>query len=583
MQATSIVTSLLPGFPSSAATLAAHVLGISRLESIYGTLRNHDSSSPLPERLLEHLRIAYELPNADWNHIPTTGPVIIVANHPFGLLDGAILAHVARRVRSDVRILANGILRQIPELKDLIIPLHTASQAKGEHFLQLRQALRHLIGGGLLIVFPAGEVSHYQRPSGEITDPAWTNCAVRLARLAAGQQNAPVIVPVFLSGRNSILFQAAGLIHPMLRTALLPRELLNKEAKSIRVRVGSPIALSRLSRQGDDDEQTAYIRWRTYLLPRRDRCKPMVGSPLRSRRNGTAQVPVIAPTPANAMTTEIAALTPAALLANSGDLDVYIATANHIPSVLREISRLREITFRSAGEGTGKSADLDHFDAHYLHLFLWNRQRQEIAGAYRLYPTDGVGSLYTANLFGYRQSFRDRLGPAIELGRSFVRSEYQRAFTPLLLLWKGIGRYVAANPRYKVLFGPVSISNQYHAISRELIVSYLQAHASLSGWKDLLSPRYPPGQCTSGGARCRDVDELSEVISDIENTSNGIPVLLRQYLRLGGKLLAFNVDPEFSNALDGLIVVDLTCTEAKLLDRYLGTAEARTFLSHHGA
>jgi len=250
---------------------------------------------------------------------------------------------------------------------------------------------------------------------------------------------------------------------------------------------------------------------------------------------------------------------------------------------MREISRLREITFRSAGEGTGNSADLDRFDAHYLHLFVWNREQNEIAGAYRLCPADVIGGLYTATLFRYRQGFLNKLGPSIELGRSFIREEYQRAFAPLLLLWKGIGRYVAANPRYKVLFGPVSISNQYHAISRELIVGYLEAHASLAGWKDLLSPQNPPSKLIAGGSRCRDVDELSEVISDIENTRTGIPVLLRQYLRLGGKLLAFNVDPEFSGALDGLILVDLTRTDPKLLERYLGKAEARNFLAHHGA
>jgi putative hemolysin len=267
-------------------------------------------------------------------------------------------------------------------------------------------------------------------------------------------------------------------------------------------------------------------------------------------------------------------------------MTAYIARAPQTPSILLEIGRLREIAFRAAGEGTGKPLDIDRFDSEYLHLFVWNHATNEIAGAYRLTPTDVAAdpsALYTATLFRYNHSFLHRLGPALELGRSFVRVEYQRSFAPLLLLWKGICRFVHDNPRYKVLLGPVSISNTYSAFSRELMVGFLEHHTLFGDLARFVSARNPfrrRGMVTN--APIGSADELSDAVADIEaGGSPGIPVLLRQYLKLGGRLIGFNVDPNFSDALDGLIVVDLTQTDRKLLERYFGKAEAEHFLSFH--
>src|SRR5581483_11652788 len=241
-----------------------------------------------------------------------------------------------------------------------------------------------------------------------------------------------------------------------------------------------------------------------------------------------------------------------------------------------------ELTFRAAGEGTGAACDLDRFDNEYLHLFLWNSANSEIAGAYRLAGTDKVKRLYTSTLFEYDTGLLRSISPALELGRSFIRPEYQRSFHPLLLLWKGIGRYVADNPRYRILFGPVSISNDYHPVSRELMVTWLERYASMPGWKDLVKAKNPFRRRISSAAvsLASDLDDLVAAVQEVEPSQRGVPVLLRQYLKLGGKLLAFNIDNKFSDALDGLILVDLTKTERKLLDRYLGRAEASTFLEY---
>lgn len=283
-------------------------------------------------------------------------------------------------------------------------------------------------------------------------------------------------------------------------------------------------------------------------------------------------------------------------LAQSGAQTVWQATAEQIPHVLREIGRLRELSFRAANEGTGKSLDLDRFDAHYLHLFIWNAKADEIVGAYRVGATDriierhGKQGLYSSTLFDSRMEFFSRLGPALELGRSFVRPEYQRSYSPLLLLWKGIGGFIARHPRYRMLFGPVSISRDYSDLSRRLIAGTLLEHSEAKDLALMVKPRHPanlkpvrvPG-CgyTQGQAGLLDFKEMCSVIADVEFKQRDVPVLLRHYLNLGGQILGFNIDRSFNRVMDGLIVVDLTQTNRKTLQRYMGLEGAAAFLSYH--
>ena len=557
--------------------------GADKLERTYRQLQRMNATQPIAERLLDHLQVTYRLGQRDVQQIPRKGPVVVVANHPFGILEGAVLATILRTVRPDVRILANSVLAAVPELRDLVIPVDPMGNRDSlrRSSSGLRKAIEFVAKGGLLVVFPAGEVSHFQWREREVTDPAWNPAVARLVQAVSRCGGAPSVVPVFVGGSNGALFQAASAIHSGLRTALLARELFNKKMKSVDVRIGSVIEGAKLLAIPTADEQVEYLRWRTYLLKNREEFKPRTARPLFARKTVAPQ-PVATPVQPDLMVSEISKLPPAQVLATSGELTAYISFAAQTPNVLREIGRLREITFRAAGEGTGKSSDTDRFDAHYLHLFLWNERSQEIAGSYRLCGTEvGPERLYTATLFPYRHAFLHNLGPALELGRSFVRVEYQKGFAPLLLLWKGIGAYIARNPHYKTLFGPVSISSQYQSVSRELMVTFLERHASLNNWTGLVwqrnpfrgrtaMPRLPANGCN--------IEDLSDMVSDMEPNRAGVPVLLRQYLRLGGKLVGFNVDPEFSNALDGLILVDLTKTEPQLLERYLGKQQAAEFL-----
>ena len=281
------------------------------------------------------------------------------------------------------------------------------------------------------------------------------------------------------------------------------------------------------------------------------------------------------------LSAEINALPKHALLTSGGGQEVWLADAEQIPSLLTEIGRLRELTFREVGEGTGRALDLDHYDQTYQHLFVWHPKRREVVGAYRIGRTrellaeGGLDRLYTSTLFRYNRKLFDSMGPALEMGRSFIRTEYQRSFAGLLLLWKGIGKLTIRHPECATLFGPVSISANYSSASQQLIASFLKHNAYSHDWSRWVHPRTPfrerPSRAIRHGvAGLRDLDDVSRFLAEIESDGKGIPVLLRQYLRLGGRLLGFNVDPDFSDVLDVLIMVDLRTTPLRTLARYMG-------------
>jgi putative hemolysin len=445
----------------------------------------------------------------------------------------------------------------------------------------LREALRWLSGGGLLVVFPAGEVSSIRFPRPVVADPQWNRQIVGIIRHTGAK-----VVPVYLPGGNSIAFHMAGVLHPLLRTALLPREFVNKKRRRFEVVVGRPIPPERYDDFPDPDEAVGYLRRRTYLLGNR------LAPPRRSAFVPRADRSLEPPQPVAALRAEVASLGAGSSLSASGAYSAYLATAAEIPEILREIGRLRECTFRQEGEGTGNSTDLDRFDRAYRHLFLWNHQTSEVVGAYRLAATDeilpaeGPSGLYCSTLFRIPDAWWKQMDPAIELGRSFVRAEYQRSYQPLLLLWKAIGAFVARNPRYARLFGPVSISRRYSSASRQLIVAYFLQRSGASACG--IRPRHAFRAGVFAGRdidelarRVQSIEELAEIVSDLEPDQSGIPVLLRQYASLGGEILSFNVDPSFSFALDGLILVDLRKTGRRMVERYLGKEGAASFFAHH--
>lgn len=544
--------------------------------------RIYDAASLRPDfcsALMEGLRVRCRISDSDIARIPRTGPVIVVANHPTGLLDGIALGSVLPRIRPDVRFLANSLLENFAPMIPItffVDPFGGPESAK-RNIAAMKAAMTWLKQGGLLVTFPAGEVAHLDVKQGGIIEPQWNSNIGRIAQAVQA-----TVVPAFFTGTNSPLFHVAGMVHPRLRTLLLPHELLNKQNRDIEMRVGSPVTPAKVKAFSTPADLTFYLRRRTLLLA--------------NRGESTVKVPqlkaIVEPTPQARVEQDLQALPQQNLLLSSGDYQVWLTTSEQSPSILREIARLREITFRANGEGTGGSSDQDEFDRSYLHLFLWHPESRKIAGAYRLGQTDvilpvkGRKGLYIDTLFKVQESFYRRLGPAIELGRSFVTLEHQKSYAALLSLWKGIGRFLSDNPRYRYLFGPVSISNQYLPLSRQLMVDFLNRNRRAHDLAAMVSPRTPywswnPRVKDFDGLASGDAEEISSLLADIEKDQKGVPVLLRQYLKLGGDLLAFNVDRKFSNVLDGLILVDMVNMDQRMLERYMGKERATAFRAIH--
>lgn len=566
-----------------------HLLALRNCSTLYQQVDRSSGSESFPAAALDVLGICTRVAAAELDNIPRQGPTVLVANHPFGGLEGLILLALLERIRPDVKILANQLLARIPELRERLIPVDPFSRPHSaqQNLRPMRRALHWVNAGGALMIFPAGEVSSFMPAAGSIGDPPWNSAAARIL-----QRSGATAVPVYFPGRNSLLFQAAGLLHPRLRTALLARELLNKQNRTIELRIGGPITPKRQRDFPDEQALTDYLRRRTYFLA-------TAGNKPRSLDGQTepeARQSLIAPCEPARLQGEINRLAETNHLLASGPYDVYVAESFEIPALLNEIGRLRELTFRAVGEGTGQQLDLDSFDHYYQHLFIWQRETREIVGAYRLGATDrilpqfGTRGLYTNTLFRYQPRLLEQISPGLEMGRSFIRPEYQKSYSPLLLLWKGIGSYIARHPRYRYLFGPVSISRDYRDSSRQLMTSSLTRHFLMNDLAALVEPRVPVNlkPLALKGARRRGeplfgetMEGISELVADLEEDRKGIPVLLRQYLNLGGRLLAFNLDPQFSNVVDGLILVDLLETDKKQLVRYLGSDGTETFRSYH--
>ena len=580
-------TPLLPGLPA----FAGKLIPMQQARALYRRVR---SAPPgfLLETLLAEMKIDLEIQSNNLERIPAKGPLVAVANHPFGVLDGAVLSVILSRVRPDVRVMTNSLLAGIPELHQYCVfvdPCGTQTSTE-KNVKGLRQALDWLHRDGALAVFPAGEVSHLDFRQGQVTDPLWNTVAARLIR-----KTGATAMPIYFGGGNSVTFHLLGMIHARLRTLFLLQEFLQQREKRIRVRIGKPIPAEMITSLDGDEEATEYLRLRTYLLSHRGKQAMSLPAKFRSALPRKAQEPIAVEVPQRFVLSDLSALPADRLLMENLEFAVYAARGVELPHLLDELGRVREITFRASGEGTGRSADIDQFDPYYWHLLLWSKANQELAGAYRAGNTDeiirahGLKGLYTHTVFRYDERLFLKIGSALELGRSFVRREYQRHYAPLLMLWKGIARFVASHPAAPVLFGAVSISNDYTRFSREMIVRYFEHRNDGREFADLVRPRTPfrvprIRRCDDT-ALChaiRDLDELAEPISDVEEDGKGIPILIKQYAKLGGKLVAFNLDRKFSNVVDGLVVLDLRQTNPTMLERYMGREGLAGFRRFHG-
>lgn len=565
-------------------TILNQISGLKILGNIYQADKNLSQITE-PDmfitQTLKLLNIKYDIVSGTTHSISENGGLIIVANHPFGAIDGLILGHLIKQTRNDVKILANSYLKDIPALESLFIDVDPINKKASlqKNSTALKHAIKYVREGGCLIIFPAGEVSHLKLREHRIVDAEWSVMVAKLIKLA----KAPVL-PIYFHGANSLNFQLLGLIHPWIRTILLPRELLKKINSEVKLSIGQTIQFNRIKKL-ESDMLIRFLRVSTYALSSKNKPEKII-RPDNSLNFST----IINPVPTELLHEEIKHLPDNQTLITTTKTRVMFAYAKQIPWVLQEIGRLRELTFREVGEGTGKDIDIDIYDSYYIHLFLWDTNKQCIIGAYRLGLTDeiincyGIKGLYSYSLFKYSEKKLRELGPSIELGRSFIRSEYQRSPSSLSLLWKGIGCFIAKKSCYRTLFGPVSISNNYRDISRKLIVDCLRTNRLMKEISRSIKPRKPyktshktPWQQSELNG-LSDITLVSEIIAQLEQGERGIPILIKQYIKLGGLFLEFNVDQEFNDVLDGLIVVDLLKTETELLEYFIGKDETKNYL-----
>ena len=526
----------------------------SRLEHVYGFLDSHAhlSGFALIEAGLDFLNLRYTVDQVERRRIPASGRLLIVANHPSGALDALALLHLVGSVRNDVKIVANDLLGQIEGLRELLLPVRIlGGKPSAQSLAAIDQALRE---EQCVIVFPAGEVSRLGARG--ITDTRWRRGFLRFAM----DNDAPVL-PVRIQARNSALFYGASALSKPVGTALLAREMFKRSGRRIALRVGS---VMRMDRAVEPEAALARVRQTLYSLGKK------------TEEHAPQQQALIAPVDPGVLGEAMRALE---ILGETNDGKRICA--GRLPAgspLLREIGRLRELTFRAVGEGTGNALDIDSYDVHYEHIVLWDEAAAKIAGAYRIargattLAAHGLKGLYTASLFRYTDDVVPRLAEGMELGRSFVAPEYWGTRS-IDYLWQGIGAYLRRHPNVRYLFGAVSLSAALPLAAREQIVAYYtRYHGEVEGKAVSRHPFHYRDAPPSFGEL--DAETAFGVLkANLESLGATIPMLYKQYTELcepgGARFLAFGVDPDFSDSIDGLIEVDLQHIRPKKRARYL--------------
>lgn len=546
-----------------AADIFMQAFSLNRLNEFYAGLKGHGLA--FLDEAFGELNITCKVDPAELANIPATGPFILVSNHPFGLLDGMMLIRVISEKRPDFKVMANFMLQKIEPISQYFIyvdPFETSDEIKSKNIKGMKDAMRHLSDGMPLGIFPAGEVSTYQKGFTNIRDREWNISVLKLIK----KVGVPVI-PVYFHGSNRLIFHVLGKIHPSLRTASIPAEMFHKQNNEIKLRIGSAVAAQEQDKFETAENLGRYLRAKVYALG-----SAWSGKKTLQQRLQQLQRPkkIIDPVDPALLQKEVESIRRNnRLLHEKSYLEVFVARASEIPNVLREIGRLREETFRKVGEGTYKSVDLDEFDEYYEHLFLWDNNERKIVGSYRLGKGDeifakmGVQGFYNAQLFEFSEGFLPYLKNTLEMGRSFVAEEYQKKTFSLFLLWRGIEKYLSLHRQYRYLLGTVSISSSYSEVSRALLIRFIKRNyfderlAALVKARKEFEVHEDEELATLLEAIPGSLQEMDKLISEIEPAHFKVPVLLKKYIKQNARIIGFDIDPKFNNCLDGLMMLDL--------------------------
>jgi putative hemolysin len=540
------------------------VLKISTLNKVYDR-NKHLQDVEFLNAILQDLEIKFEIPEEDLKRLPKEGAYITISNHPLGGIDGVLLLKLMLEKEPNFKIIANFLLHRIEPLKKYIMPVNPFENHKDvkSSVIGLKETFRHLSDGKPLGMFPAGEVSTY-KDGKLVVDKPWEEGAMKVIRKA----QVPV-VPIYFHAKNSRLFYFLSKIDDTMRTAKLPSELFSQKDRIIRVRIGKPISVAEQNEHTTIDDYSEFLRKKTYMLANsfNEENKQLISVPNLKPPKSPKQIA----TPANQekMVDEVNKLrdTDCRLL-QSKNYEVFFTEANKIPNVLHEIGRLREVTFREVGEGTNESIDLDKYDQYYHHMFLWDDETKQIAGAYRMglgseiFPKYGMEGFYLNDLFRFESELHEMMHHSIEMGRAFIIKDYQQKPMPLFLLWRGIIHTTLRYPEHKYLLGGVSISNQFTDFSKSLMIEFMKSNYYDPYIAQYVHPKKEFKVKLKDADKDfifdeaeADLNKFDKIIDELEPGNLRLPVLIKKYIKQNARLVAFNVDPLFNNAIDGLMYI----------------------------
>ncbi|MBQ2247797.1 MAG: lysophospholipid acyltransferase family protein [Tidjanibacter sp.] len=535
------------------------VFGTRKANEAYERLQHTDQSL---EAITEELDVRVVVDDKSLSNIPAEGPTIIICNHPTGIIDGIIMLQAVTRIRQDVKFLGNFLLTRVEPITPYLIPVNPFEERKGGNLAGLKLGLKHVNEGGCLLLFPAGEVSTWQKGWRHIADKRWDSAAVKFIR-----KSGATVVPCWIDGRNSLTFRLLGKIHPRLRTAMLCHEMFNKRGVRMPITIGSPLSASRLKEIDDLETYHRYLRATVdYLEGCREKPVRSFEDILKDQGDMGDIIPAI---DKEVLRAEVEGLAPERKIFDHGDhYSIYLAPSSEIPNMMQEIGRQREIAFRSIGEGSMKSVDIDQYDSYYHQLFIWDNEASALVGAYRIgfggeiMERFGLDGFYTHSLFRYDKELSEMLRHSLELGRSFISPSYQRRPTSLLMLWKGIFHTLLTCDDYRYLIGPVTISGEFQRSSKTIIMTHLmQQH-----FNHQIAAHVHPRTGAEGidapidASLIEKVESMSlvdKIVGDIEKDIRTTPVLVKKYLQLGSHVVGFNVDHDFCDALDALMLLDI--------------------------
>jgi putative hemolysin len=517
------------------------------------------------DSILNEFEIDYEIPEKDLKRIPKEGPFITISNHPLGGIDGMILMKQVLESRPDYKVIANFLLHRLEPLKPYILPVNPFEDHKDakSSLSGMKNAIAHLKAGNALGIFPAGEVSTY-RDKKVIVDKPWEASAMKLI-----QKSKVPVVPIYFHAKNSLFFYRLASFSDVLRTVKLPSEMLSQRKRKIKVRIGHPISVEDQLEHTNLEAFTAFLRRKTYMLANVFEKKKLLGNLPKSLKIPRSPKDIAEETNSELMNIEVENCRRMdKRLLQSKNYEVFLAKREVIPNILNEIGRLREITFREVGEGTNKSIDLDKFDEYYHHLFLWDNEAEKIAGAYRMgmgseiYANHGINGFYLQDLFRFEPELHKMMSQSIEMGRAFIIKSYQQKPMPLFLLWKGIVHCTLRFPEHNYLIGGVTISDKFSNFSKSLMIEFMKSNyydpyvaQYVRPKKDFKVKLEDADKDLVFDESEADLNKFDKIIDELETENLRLPVLIKKYIKQNARVVAFNVDPLFNDAVDGLMYI----------------------------